>query len=140
MPDRQAMQRASDFDPEVLLVFDQYVHGDIDRRTFLARVGRFAVGTVTAAGLLGALSPRFAEAQQIAPDDERLDGRYVEYDSPKGYGRARGYLVRPVKASGPLPLVLVGIPIFVLLIAIAGIYQRRAYALDLAFRALLDDG
>ena len=40
----------------------------------------------------------------------------------------------------PLPLVLVGIPIFVLLIAIAGIYQRRADALDQAFRALLDDG
>jgi carboxymethylenebutenolidase len=107
MSDRQAMQRASDFDPEVMLVFDQYVHGDIDRRTFLERVGRFAVGTVTAAGLLGALSPRFAEAQQIAPTDGRLEGRYVEYDSPKGYGRGRGYLVRPVKASGPLPLVLV---------------------------------
>jgi hypothetical protein len=101
------MQRASDFDPEVLLIFDQYVHGDIDRRTFLARVGKFAVGTVTAAGLLGALSPRFAEAQQIAPGDARLEASYVEYDSPKGHGRARGYLVRPVKAKGSLPLVLV---------------------------------
>jgi carboxymethylenebutenolidase len=101
------MQQASDFDPEVLLIFDQYVHGDIDRRTFLARVGKFAVGTVTAAALLGALSPRFAEAQQIAPTDARLVGRYVEYDSPKGHGKARGYLVRPAKAQGPLPLVLV---------------------------------
>ena len=107
MSGHQPMQRASDFDPEVMLVFDQYVHGDIDRRTFLERVGRFAVGTMTAAGMLGALSPRFAEAQQIAPTDSRLEGRYVEYDSPKGYGRGRGYLVRPVKASGPLPLVLV---------------------------------
>ena len=69
MTNEPPMQRASDFDPEVLLIFDQYVHGDIDRRTFLARVGKFAVGTVTAAGLLGALSPRFAEAQQIAPTD-----------------------------------------------------------------------
>jgi len=107
MSDRSPIPRASDFDPEVLLVFDQYVHGDIDRRTFLERVGKFAVGTVTAAGLLGALSPRFAEAQQVAPADLRLEGRYVEYDSPKGYGRARGYLVRPAGASGPLPLVLV---------------------------------
>jgi carboxymethylenebutenolidase len=104
---RPPMQQASDFDPEVLLIFDQYVHGDIDRRTFLARVGKFAVGTVTAAALLGALSPRFAEAQQIAPTDARLVGRYVEYDSPKGHGKARGYLVRPAKAQGPLPLVLV---------------------------------
>jgi len=69
MTDDPPMQRASDFDPEVLLIFDQYVHGDIDRRTFLTRVGKFAVGTVTAAGLLGALSPRFAEAQQIAPTE-----------------------------------------------------------------------
>jgi carboxymethylenebutenolidase len=107
MNERQPMQRASDFDPEVLLIFDQYVHGDIDRRTFLTRVGKFAVGAVTAAGLLGALSPRFAEAQQIAPGDDRIDGRYVQYDSPKGYGRARGYLVRPKKATGPLPMVLV---------------------------------
>jgi carboxymethylenebutenolidase len=61
----------------VLLVFDQYVHGDIDRRTFLERVGKFAVGSVTAAALLGALSPRFAEAQQVAPTDPRLDGRFV---------------------------------------------------------------
>ena len=49
MVDRVPMPRASDFDPEVLLVFDQYVHGDIDRRTFLERVRKFAVGTVTAA-------------------------------------------------------------------------------------------
>ena len=100
-------QPASDFDPELLLIFDQYVHGDIDRRTFLARAGRFAVGTVTAAALLGALSPRFAEAQKVAPDDERLEARFVEYDSPSGYGRARGYLVRPAKAAAPLPLALV---------------------------------
>ena len=98
---------ASDFDPELLLIFDQYVHGDIDRRTFLQRAGRFAVGTVTAAALLGALSPRFAEAQKVAPGDARLEARFVEYDSPSGYGRARGYLVRPTKAARPLPLVLV---------------------------------
>jgi carboxymethylenebutenolidase len=78
MTDREPMQRASDFDPEVLLIFDQYVHGDIDRRTFLARVGKFAVGTVTAAGLLGALSPRFAEAQQVASDDPGIKGSFVE--------------------------------------------------------------
>ena len=107
MNDRLPMVRASDFDPEVLLVFDQYVHGDIDRRTFLARVGRLALGTMTAASVLAALSPRFAEAQQIAPTDPRLEARYVEYHSPRGHGWARGYLVRPAKATGPLPLVLV---------------------------------
>lgn len=99
--------KASDFDPEVLRLFDQYVHGLIDRRGFLTGATRFAVGATTAAGLLAALSPRFAAAQQVKPDDARLSARYVEFASPKGYGKAGGYLARPAKAKGPLPLVLV---------------------------------
>jgi carboxymethylenebutenolidase len=98
---------ASDFDPEVLRLFDQYVHGVIDRRGFLSGAARFAVGATTAAGLLAALSPQFAAAQQIKPDDKRLDAKYMEFDSPQGYGKGRGYLVRPAKARGPLPMVLV---------------------------------
>jgi carboxymethylenebutenolidase len=107
MNGERPLSKASDFDPEVLLIFDQYVHGDIDRRTFLERVGRIAVGTATAAALLGALTPRFAEAQQVPADDARLDAKHVEYDSPAGHGRARGYLVRPKRTAGSLPLVLV---------------------------------
>lgn len=98
---------ASDFDPQVLRLFDQYVHGAIDRRGFLTGAARFALGAAGAAGLLAALSPRFADAQQVKPDDARLSSRHVEFDSPKGYGKARGYLVKPAKAEGPLPLVLV---------------------------------
>jgi carboxymethylenebutenolidase len=100
-------RKASDFDPEVLRLFDQYVHGLIDRRGFLTGAARFAVGATSAAGLLAALSPHFAAAQQIKPDDRRLSASYVEFDSPQGYGKARGYLVRPAKAHGPLPVVLV---------------------------------
>jgi len=100
-------QKASDFDPEVLRLFDQYVHGLIDRRRFLSGAARFAVGATTAAGLLAALSPQFAAAQQVKPDDKRLSAKYLEFASPKGYGKARGYLARPVKAKGLLPLVLV---------------------------------
>lgn len=99
--------KASDFDPEVLRLFDQYVHGHIDRRGFLAGAARFAVGATGAASLLAALSPQFAAAQQVKPDDKRLSTRYVEFPSPKGYGKARGYLAKPAKASGPLPVVLV---------------------------------
>ena len=99
--------KASDFDPEVLRLFDQYVHGSIDRRGFLAGAARFAVGATGAASLLAALSPQFAAAQQVKPDDKRLSTRYVEFPSPKGYGKARGYLAKPAKASGPLPVVLV---------------------------------
>lgn len=99
--------RASDFDPQVLLIFDQYVHGDIDRRTFLERAGRLAAAGMTAAALLGALSPRFALAQKVAGDDRRLATQYLAFDSPQGYGQGRGYLAMPAQRPGRLPCVLV---------------------------------
>jgi carboxymethylenebutenolidase len=95
-----------DFEPAVLTLFDQYVHGVIDRRGFLSAAASFA-GTVGAAGLLAALTPQFAAAQQVASDDARLTATTVVFDSPKGYGRASGYLARPAQAGGALPLVLV---------------------------------
>ncbi|MGH8077508.1 MAG: dienelactone hydrolase family protein [Lysobacter sp.] len=98
---------SSDFDPEVLSLFDRYVHGVIDRRAFLAGAARFAVGATTAAGLLAALSPQFAAAQQVKPDDPRLSAGFIEFASPQGHGKGRGYLVRPASARGPLPVVLV---------------------------------
>jgi carboxymethylenebutenolidase len=97
----------SDFDPDVLRLFDQYVHGMIDRRGFLAGAAKFALGAAGAAGLLAALSPRFADAQQVPPDDKRLSAKHVEFATPKGYGKGSGYLARPAKAKGPLPVVLV---------------------------------
>ena len=100
-------QTARDFHPEVLRLFDAYVHGIIDRRAFLERAARFAAAGVTASALLDALSPRFAEAQQVPPKDPRIDTSFVELDSPGGYGKVRSYQVRPAKASGKLPVVLV---------------------------------
>ena len=97
---------ANDFDPEVLKLFDQYVHGVIDRRSFLSSASRYAVGGVTAASLLTALSPSWA-AQQVAPTDARIKTSYVTYPSPNGYGEMRGYLVQPANAKGKLPAVLV---------------------------------
>ena len=98
---------AHDFDQELLILFDAYVHGVIDRRTFLDKAAKFAVGGVTAAMLLEQLSPRFLEAQEVRTDDTRINPEYVEFDSPSGYGRARGYLVRPASPAGRLPAVLV---------------------------------
>ncbi len=114
MTDRETPRRtAADFDPEVLKLFDRYVHGAIDRRGFLDGAAKFAVGGTTAAGLLAALSPNFAAAQQVPRTDPRIKAEMVEFASPQGYGTGRGILVRP--ASGPpaggtttgLPLVLV---------------------------------
>ena len=98
---------ADDFDPGVLRLFDQYVHGLIDRRGFLSGAARLAVGATTAAGLLAALSPQFAMAQQVKPDDARLHANYLQFASKQGYGTGQGYLVRPANATGPLPVVLV---------------------------------
>jgi len=97
---------AHDFHPEALRLFDKLVHGDIDRRTFLSRATRFA-GAFTAVGLLEALSPQFVHAQQIAGNDPRLQTQTIELTSAKGYGKARGYLVKPANVRGPLPAVLV---------------------------------
>lgn len=99
-------QTARDFDPDVLELFDRYVHGGIDRRGFLSGAGRI-VGAAGAVGVLAALSPQFARAQQVAPDDQRLLATYREFDAPLGSGRGRGYLVRPSDTTAALPLVLV---------------------------------
>lgn len=98
---------AQDFDQELLILFDAYVHGAIDRRGFLDKAGKFAVGGMTAAMLLEALNPKFAEAQQVPADDKRLKAEYLEYSSPKGYGTMRGYFVRPATGAGKLPGILV---------------------------------
>jgi carboxymethylenebutenolidase len=98
---------ANDFHPEVLKLFDRYVHGFTDRRGFLEGAKKFAAGGVGAGALLEALNPRFAEAEQVAKDDPRIVGKFVEYPSPEGYGTVKGYLVEPAKSQGKLPTVLV---------------------------------
>ena len=98
---------AHDFDQELLALFDAYVHGGIDRRAFLDRAAKFAVGGVTAAMLLDQLSPKFTEAQVVRTDDERIEPQYLEYNSPNGYGKMRGYFVVPAGAKGKLPGILV---------------------------------
>jgi len=103
------MQRktAHDFDQELLILFDAYVHGFIDRRGFLDKAAKFAVGGVTAAMLLDQLSPQFLAAQVIKPEDPRITVQSLEYTSPKGNGKMRGYFAMPAKPAGKLPAVLV---------------------------------
>jgi len=99
---------ARDFDQDLLVLFDAYVHGDIDRRGFLAGARKFAKAGMTAAGLLAALSPDFAAGQQVKPDDSRLKIDRVSYPSTGGSGTMKGYLVRPADAgTRKLPTVLV---------------------------------
>jgi carboxymethylenebutenolidase len=98
---------AGDFPPEVLEIFDGYVHGRISRRQFLDEAGKYAVGGFTAVAMLEALRPNYAWAQQVAKDDGRIKAEYVSYPSPQGSGTMKGYLARPANASGKLPAVVV---------------------------------
>ena len=99
---------AHDFDQELLILFDAYVHGSLDRRGFLAQAQKFAKAGVTAAGLLAALSPNFAAGQQVTPGDVRLKTERIAYPSPDGSGTVQGYLARPASAGGsPLTAILV---------------------------------
>jgi carboxymethylenebutenolidase len=98
---------ARDFEPAVLKLFDQYVHGVISRRGFLDQAACLAGSPAAAAGLLAALSPQFAAAQQVAPNDPRIVTRMQAFDSPQGNGQVRGLMAKPAGATAKLPVVLV---------------------------------
>ena len=100
-------KKASDFPPEVLKLFDGYVHGAMSRREFLDGAAKFAVGGFTAAAMLESLRPNYAFAQQVAKDDARIKTEYLRYPSPQGSESVRGYLALPANAGGKLPGVLV---------------------------------
>jgi carboxymethylenebutenolidase len=98
---------AKDFHPELLELYDYYAHGQISRRDFLDRAARYAAGGLSAAAILAALSPNYALATQVSLSDPDIIAEYLRYPSPNGHGMVRGYLVRPARAKGPVPGVVV---------------------------------
>ena len=98
---------ANDFSPEVLGLFDRYVHGLLSRRGFLQSAAKYTASVAAAEVVLAELSPNFAQAQKVLGNDPRIQTRYVEIPSPQGYGTVRGYLVQPSAPKGKLPTVLV---------------------------------
>jgi carboxymethylenebutenolidase len=100
-------KKASEFDRELLNLFDKYVHGGINRREFMDGAAKFAVGGLTAAAIYEALAPKYAFAEQVPKDDKRLKTEYITFQSPQGYGNIRAYLARPADAKSKLPGVLV---------------------------------
>lgn len=97
---------ANDFPPQVMRLFDSYVHGNMSRRDFIDGAAKFAVGGMSATAMWEALRPNYAMAQQVAKDDKRIRAGYENYDSPQGSGNMRGYLARPA-AGGKFPAVVV---------------------------------
>ena len=101
------MKKASDYDPEILALFDGYVHGKITRRQFLDRAAAIATVGTSAGAILASLSPNYARARQVDPDDKAITAGYKEYASPDGAGVMRGYFARPTIVEHKLPAVVV---------------------------------
>ena len=98
---------AKEFDQELLDLYDYYVHGQIDRRRFIDRAAKFAVGGLTAVALLEMLNPQYVFAAQVPKDDARVNSEYLKYPSPAGSGEMRGLFAKPVGATGRLPGIIV---------------------------------
>lgn len=98
---------AQEFDQELLYLYDFYAHGQIDRRTFLERATKFAVGGLTAVALLEMLSPKYVLAAEVPTTDARVKSEYLKYSSPEGSGEMRGLFAKPANATGKLPGVIV---------------------------------
>ncbi|MGB5449185.1 MAG: dienelactone hydrolase family protein [Woeseiaceae bacterium] len=101
------MSEKKDMDRRVMQLFDGYVHGQITRREFLDRVAAVTASGVAAAMLLKSLSPDYALAQQVDPNDKALSVSYKKYTSPKGAGIMRGYYARPAVIQHKLPAVVI---------------------------------
>jgi carboxymethylenebutenolidase len=101
------MKKASDYDPEILKLFDGLVHGKISRRQFLDRAAAIATVGASAGAILASLTPDYARAQQVDPDDKSIVVAYKKYASPDGAGVMRGYFARPAIIDHKLPAVVV---------------------------------
>jgi carboxymethylenebutenolidase len=101
------MSDTAQYDERIWSLFDGYVHGQISRREFLDRVAACSTAGIPATAILASLSPDYALAAQVAPDDAAINVGYQEYDSPNGGGEMRGYLVSPTTVTGKVPGVVV---------------------------------
>jgi carboxymethylenebutenolidase len=101
------MKKASDYDPEILELFDGYVHGKINRSQFLDRAAGVAAVGLSAGAILASLSPDYALAQQVDPSDKSITTAYKKYASPDGAGVMQGYYARPAVVEHKLPAVVV---------------------------------
>ena len=100
-------KQATDYPQELLDLFHEFQHGEIDRRAFFSRAQKFAVGGLTVAAIFETMRPNYAFAQQIPKDDARLVTSYETVESPAGNGSIKGYLAKPKNITGKLPVVLV---------------------------------
>jgi len=98
----QAMKplKKEDLDQEVFDLYDDYAHSRIERREFVNRLSKFAVGGLTVAAIMGFLMPNYAKTSLFSEADPRLVEETITYDSPKGAGMMKALLVRPKMHQG----------------------------------------
>lgn len=104
--DSQSVQTRS-IPQEAFDWYDEYAHGLIDRREFMARLSGLAVVGLTMTTLTSALIPNYAKAEQVSFNDPSIKATYETFPSPKGHGEGRGYLVVPTELKDNAPVVLV---------------------------------
>ncbi|MBY7765600.1 dienelactone hydrolase family protein [Vibrio fluvialis] len=103
----ETAHQAREIPQEAFDWYDEYAHGLIDRREFMRRLSGLVALGFTMSVLTSALLPHYALAEQVSFNDPKIKATYVEFDSPKGHGKGRGYLVMPTEIKGNLPAVLV---------------------------------
>ncbi|MDO6725702.1 YghX family hydrolase [Cognatishimia sp. 1_MG-2023] len=94
---------AKDFHPAILELYDFYAHGQITKREFLRRAGKYTVAGMTALAAFDLMQPNYAWAEQVSFNDETIKPEYITYPSPNGHGDVRGYMVSPVDAGAAMP-------------------------------------
>ena len=97
---------ADQYPQELLDLFHEYQHGDMDRRAFMNSIAKFAVGGLTVAAIFESLKPNYAWAQTVKADDPDIKVGYETVQSPQGNGSIKGYLARPAKGK-KFPAIIV---------------------------------
>jgi carboxymethylenebutenolidase len=99
--------KKEDISQEVFDLYDDYAHNKINRRQFVEKLSLYAVGGITVGSLLSFVSPNYVDTLLVKHDDDRLDSKFITYESPKGGGSIKGLLSKPKDAKGKLPGIVV---------------------------------
>src|SRR5580692_9281083 len=84
---------------EAIQLYNEFIHGEITRRSFMEGLQRLAVGGLAATTMIDTLMPNYALGQQVSRTDDRIKATYETVPSPQGNGSIKGYFVRPISAD-----------------------------------------
>jgi len=69
-------QTKSKLPREAIQLYNEFIHGEISRRSFMEGLQRLAVGGLAAATMIDALMPNYAQGQQVSRTDDRIKATY----------------------------------------------------------------